>query len=98
MYLNIFSLYNIFFIIISIFFCFLTVINKGFFKKFNYTYQPLIFTLVSLIYCLGLINDYISFLLVVETITTLYFFFFLKYSYTKLISVLKYKNLISYYL
>lgn len=97
-YVDIFTFYSIITIIFFIFYFFLGIVTKNFFKKFNGSYQPICFTLISLVYCLGLAYDYISFLLIVETITTLYFFFFLKYSYSNLLSVIKYKNLISYYL
>ena len=42
--------------------------------------------------------DYITLLLVLETITTVYFFFFLKNSYSSTFTLLRYKNLISQYL
>ena len=94
---NIFNFLNIitiFFFIFSVFFYFVT---QSFFSK-NYSYQSIVFTLFFFLYLITFCKDYISFLIIIETITTLYFFFFIKYSFTDSLSTVKYKNLISYYL
>lgn len=84
----------IFNIIISLIFLNLdnkSIINKRYFLNIN-------IMLFTLLYIYTMSTNYIVLLLSLETITTLYYFFFLKTTRETNFSLIKYKNLISYYL
>ena len=94
---NFFNIYFYFFtfnILISLIFLNLgdkSIINKRYLLNIN----VLLFTLL---YIYTMSTNYIVLLLSLETITTLYYFFFLKTTKEVNFSLIKYKNLISYYL
>lgn len=90
-----FNIFFFFFLFFAIFFFFN---SKNTLIKNLYSYQSIFLSLFLLVYVAIIVSDYISFLLIIETITTLYFFFFLKYSYNSTLTFNRYKNLISYYL
>lgn len=61
-------------------------------------YFWIIINVYLLIYLYAVVLDFITLLLILETITTLYYFFFLQHSKSSNYSLIKYKNLISQYL
>lgn len=67
--------------------------NKNFLSIFH-----IVFFLLFLLYFFTITYNFIIIILLIEMITTLYYFFFLQFSQQNYTSILKYKNLISYYL
>ena len=67
-------------------------------KNLFFSYFHLIVLLISFFYFLFFTKNLILILILVEIITTLYYFFFLQFSQLNNINLIKYKNLISYYL
>jgi hypothetical protein len=97
-YTEVFNYYNVY----LVFFILLHQANNSLFQDFYLKkisiYQSSNLFLFFLVYLYTACTDFITMLLIVETITTLYYFFFLKHSANNSVTLLKYKNLISYYL
>lgn len=99
-FLNIINFFNVYFyiILLSIFCCNIVFLQQNVNKQ-NNNYLFLVTTsLILCVYYYTWCTNYILLLLTLETVTTLYYFFFLKNSSTASFSLIKYKNLISYYL
>jgi len=97
-YSDIFNFFNFFLIFFLLAYVGVSgVLQSNFFKKLS-IYHSVTLLLFILTYVYVLCTDFITLLLVVETITTVYYFFFLKHSLNTEITLSKYKNLISYYL
>jgi len=101
---NLVSDIYIYFNVYTYFFLITFILNITFFsikntQASNYIYfQNIIVLLFICLYLCIFCSNYIILLLIVELITTIYYFFFLKNSTDKSFSLIKYKNLISYYL
>lgn len=91
-YNNIF--FEFFIILIISYVCQALIINIKKTFSYEYIFLLLIFTII----CANYINDFISLIILIEILASVYYFFFLKHSVVNYISFIKYKNLLSFYL
>lgn len=97
---DIYPLFNVYtYLFLITFFLNISFLNIKNNQTSNYSYfQSIVILLFICLYLCIFCDNYIVLLLLVELITTIYYFFFLKNSTSQSFSLIKYKNLISYYL